>query len=162
MGLAWRCAAGHHFSSGASFALCVRNSLPPHHVIGIAFLGGHRQLSVTHTPSDRNVSVSSAIQQPDHDLACKQSSALLSWFWWPEHSGLLNCLRLEHSLSRQRMQVGAPGGVSPMLLPGVELGIPREWPLLEQGLHQYHRLLQDRASAARQVTLSGQPGTALP
>ena len=38
-----------------------------------------------------------------------------------------------------------------MVLPGVELGIPREWPLLEQGLQQYHRLLQDRATAARQV-----------
>ena len=42
-------------------------------------------------------------------------------------------------------------GVVGITLPGVDVLIPREWPLLEEGLKQYHRLLQERAAAAKQV-----------
>ena len=49
------------------------------------------------------------------------------------------------------VQIGSLGVVG-MTLPGVDVLIPREWPLLEEGLKQYHRLLQERAGAATQVS----------
>ena len=50
-------------------------------------------------------------------------------------------------------------GVAGINLPGVDVSIPREWPLLEEGLKQYHRLLQERAAAAKQVQTARVPAS---